>query len=175
MQAVLIGTGGTVLGRAFPLDTPLVTIGRHRENAIVTREPTISRRHAEIRREGDEFIIVDLQSATGIVVNGQPVRGEQRLRDGDRISIGRATVFVIQVLPAADRVAEPAPDLESKLFTLPLPPNPAGELNIPIDSQRRQEQVEEIMESEFFRNLRASAERRRVRPPQAPTSKDDPA
>lgn len=97
MRASLVGSGGPVLGREYPLDAAVVTIGRRDENAIVIKDPTVSRKHAEIRRDGDGFVIVDKNSTSGILLNGEPVVGEQRLQDGDRLGIGMSAVFLVQL------------------------------------------------------------------------------
>lgn len=99
MRAALIGSGGSVLGREYPLDASIVTIGRRDENAIVIKDPTVSRKHAEIRRDGDAFVVVDKDSTSGVLLNGEPVTGEQRLRDGDRLGIGMSAVFLVQLQP----------------------------------------------------------------------------
>jgi predicted component of type VI protein secretion system len=109
MRAALIGSGGPVLGREYTLDAPVVTIGRRDENTIVIKDPTVSRKHAEIRREGDEFVIADKGSTSGVVVNGQTISGEQPLRDGDRISIGTSAVFLVQLQPAEGRTISFSP------------------------------------------------------------------
>jgi pSer/pThr/pTyr-binding forkhead associated (FHA) protein len=47
----------------------------------------VSRVHAEIRSEGDQWVIVDLDSTNGTRVNGAPVTSAP-LRSGDRIRLG---------------------------------------------------------------------------------------
>ena len=61
--------------------------------ATVVSSPTRtrSRRHAEVRPTGDGFLLVDLGSMNGTLVNGVAVR-ERLLHDGDEISLG-ATVM----------------------------------------------------------------------------------
>ena len=103
MRAVLIGSSGLVLGREYPLDASVVTIGRRDENMIVIKDPTVSRKHAEIRREGEGLVIVDKGSTSGITVNGQAINGPHPLRDGDRIGIGSSAVFLIQMQPVEDK------------------------------------------------------------------------
>ena len=103
MRAVLIGSSGLVLGREYPLDASVVTIGRRDENMIVIKDPTVSRKHAEIRREGDALVIVDKGSTSGITINGQVIAGPHPLRDGDRIGIGSSAVFLIQLQPVEDK------------------------------------------------------------------------
>lgn len=100
MRAALLGSGGPVLGREYPLDVDLVTIGRRDENMIVIKDPTVSRRHAEIRRAGDDFLVIDKNSTSGVLLNGVPISGEQRLKDGDRLGIGMSAVFLVQLQPA---------------------------------------------------------------------------
>lgn len=68
----------TVLGRGTDVDLRLADTG-------------ISRRHAEIRTEGEHLVVVDLASTNGTTVNGQPV-DRQRLHDGDRIEVGRTVL-----------------------------------------------------------------------------------
>ncbi len=99
MRAALVGSGGPVLGREYLLDQPVVTIGRRDENTIVIKDPTVSRKHAEVRRDGDDFVLVDKQSTSGVLVNGQPIQGEQVLQDGDRIAIGTSATFLLQLQP----------------------------------------------------------------------------
>ncbi len=102
MRAALLGSGGPVLGREYPLDADLVTIGRRDENGIVIKDPTVSRKHAEIRRQGDAFLVVDKNSTSGVLLNGVPISGEQRLKDGDRLGIGMSAVFLVRLQPAEE-------------------------------------------------------------------------
>ena len=88
MRAALIGGEGPVRGQESPLDADMITIGRREGNTIVVKDPTVSRQHAAIRREGRDFVLRDLGSTDGVHVNGAPIAGECRLRDGDRIAIG---------------------------------------------------------------------------------------
>jgi pSer/pThr/pTyr-binding forkhead associated (FHA) protein len=53
----------------------------------VLDDPNVSRRHAELRREGDGWAVHDLGSTNGIKVNGRRSRGA-RLNPGDEITLG---------------------------------------------------------------------------------------
>jgi hypothetical protein len=64
-----------------------LTIGRLPESAVMVTDPNASRRHAEIRRVGNDCVVVDLNSTNGTKVNGATVR-ERKLSDGDQIVIG---------------------------------------------------------------------------------------
>jgi hypothetical protein len=74
-------------GSRIALEAEPVVIGRMPECTVVLTDPNVSRRHAEIRRQGSEVIVVDLQSTNGTRVNGLPVR-ERILVDGDDITVG---------------------------------------------------------------------------------------
>lgn len=68
----------------------VTTLGRSADRAIVIDDPKVSRRHAEIRRLRDGFLLVDIGSVNGTLVNGSVVPGHCLLRDGDVIGIGDA-------------------------------------------------------------------------------------
>lgn len=71
-------------------ETPF-TIGRHDGNNFTYNDPGLSRRHCTIRRKADKFVIEDLDSKNGTVVNG--VETDQTvLKDGDRIEVGELDI-----------------------------------------------------------------------------------
>lgn len=63
-------------------------IGRLPANTVVLPSAKVSRRHAQIALREGEYVIVDLESANGVFINGGRVK-ESLLRDGDTIGIGR--------------------------------------------------------------------------------------
>jgi len=77
--------------KAFPLAKDRVIIGRLDESDIVLDDPGASRRHAEVRRQDGDFVIADLGSTNGTMVNESTV-GERTLEEGDRITIGRTVL-----------------------------------------------------------------------------------
>lgn len=79
-------------GRRVELGTKPVVIGREADCTIVLdpEDKEASRRHAEIRRLGDGFVVADLGSVNGTRVNGAGVT-ERELTGGERISVGRST------------------------------------------------------------------------------------
>jgi len=88
-DAELIVVGGK--RRPYPLSKDVLTIGRLDTCDIVLSDPGVSRKNSEVRREGDEWVVVDLSSTNGTIVNGQPVR-RHRLSTGDRIEVGETTI-----------------------------------------------------------------------------------
>ena len=83
------GAGSLVLptGDRFTLDEHMIAVGRHPDSNIVLADPNVSRNHAEIRPQGDGFLLVDLDSTNGTRVNGVRI-DQQMLRDGDELMFG---------------------------------------------------------------------------------------
>lgn len=78
------------------LSKTLMRIGRGGDNDIVLMDREISRHHAEVRAEGEGYVLADLGSTNGTFVNDQRVMRPWRLRDGDQISLaGRASLVFI--------------------------------------------------------------------------------
>lgn len=72
---------------------PIVGIGRGRDNDVVLEDRRVSRSHAMIRRLGGSgYYFIDLGSSNGSSVNGRRVTVPVLLKDGDRISMGGATL-----------------------------------------------------------------------------------
>ena len=73
--------------KVFSLQTGPIQIGRGSENELVLPDFSVSRRHAELREQGGEWVIKDLDSTNGVQLNRVPVR-EERIRAGDMLKIG---------------------------------------------------------------------------------------
>jgi sigma-B regulation protein RsbU (phosphoserine phosphatase) len=76
----------------FPLGRLRITIGRSARNDLCIPDPFASRVHAEVRREGDQYILQDLGSANGTLYNGGTVEGAVPLNNGGRIQIGETEI-----------------------------------------------------------------------------------
>src|SRR6187549_1522446 len=77
----------------FPLGRLRITIGRSARNDLCIPDPFASRVHAEVRREGDEYLLQDLGSANGTLYNGATVQGVIPLTGGGRIQIGETEII----------------------------------------------------------------------------------
>ncbi len=89
-----VGERGSLVlagGRSVPLTQPEVTIGRLPECDVVVDDPGASRQHARIRRTDGGFVLVDLGSTNGTLVNDGPIQ-EHVLENGDRITIGETVL-----------------------------------------------------------------------------------
>ncbi len=72
-------------------DGARLTIGRAPSCDCLVPEECVSRRHAELRREGERWLLRDLGSRNGTRVNGMRVIEEVEVRPGDRLTLGEAT------------------------------------------------------------------------------------
>jgi hypothetical protein len=80
--------------REVALTDDVLVIGRGSSAGLKLDDTGVSRQHAELRREGDDVVFVDLGSTNGSAVNGRLVE-RVRLTPGDRIEVGR-TVLVYE-------------------------------------------------------------------------------
>jgi hypothetical protein len=81
----------------WELREAVTVIGRSRRCDIVLTDPNVSRQHAEIRRQDDGFMALDLGSTNGMRVNRRDVK-QAVLQHGDRIELG-TTELVFERLP----------------------------------------------------------------------------
>jgi len=81
----------TFRGQRQRIESEPAVIGRSKECDVVVEDPNVSRRHAELRREGPAFWIVDLDSTNGIEVNGRRLR-RAKLEEGDTFVVGETEI-----------------------------------------------------------------------------------
>ncbi len=81
----------TVAGRPHELSAATVVLGRSRECDVRVADLNVSRKHAEVREDGDGHVLVDLGSTNGTLLNGRRVERE-RLEDGDTITLGSTDI-----------------------------------------------------------------------------------
>ncbi|HVB05732.1 MAG TPA: DUF3662 and FHA domain-containing protein [Acidimicrobiales bacterium] len=77
--------------RRIAIGEETLTIGRLPDCSIPINDPNASRRHAQVRLDGEVVYLLDLGSTNGTKVNGSPVR-QHRLQDGDVIMIGTTAI-----------------------------------------------------------------------------------
>jgi FHA domain/Bacterial Ig domain len=82
------------------IETPVTTIGRASDNTIpLPYDSNVSRYHCEIESRGSDFYLTDLGSSNGTTVNGNRVRDETLLEDGDTIVLGGTSEIIFNVAP----------------------------------------------------------------------------
>jgi pSer/pThr/pTyr-binding forkhead associated (FHA) protein len=81
-----------VNGMVFPLDKPVIRVGRNLENDLVLNHPTVSRFHAEIQYRERQFILVDKNSSSGTFLNNKKIT-QYQLFAGDIILFAKVPVM----------------------------------------------------------------------------------
>jgi hypothetical protein len=94
-RPVLVIQRGPQPGRAFGLDKNVLSIGRAADNDIVIDDPHVSRHHARLIRWGDGWVIEDLGSPNGVVVNGHRIAGRVMLDAGSHVALGSNVLFTL--------------------------------------------------------------------------------
>ena len=109
----LIVIKGADEGKEFDLNGSVLGAGRDASNQIRLHDTEVSRRHAEFRETEGAYCVVDVGSANGTFVNGQPAR-EAALQSGDRIQIGQS----ILVYSAGRSEGQGTSDLADRISTI---------------------------------------------------------
>lgn len=89
MASKLVVKKGPGTGTSYTLDQAEIFVGRDLGNDIVVNDAEISRRHARLYKHGDSFMIEDLGSTNGTIVNGQKIRGPKELVNHDYVAMGQ--------------------------------------------------------------------------------------
>lgn len=82
---------GDASAKQVELTSDVTVLGRGSQATLRLNDTGVSRVHCEIRREGDDVVLVDLGSTNGTTVNGRAVE-RVRLAPGDRIELGRCVL-----------------------------------------------------------------------------------
>ena len=92
MPSIHVMTGNNK-GQYFHIAEKPITIGRGDMCDVQLRDSMISRQHFQIRRSGEVYVVQDLESANGVVVNGIRITGEMNLEHNDTILIGESKML----------------------------------------------------------------------------------
>lgn len=114
--------------RHFPLDRPVINIGRRLDNQLILEDVHVSRTHAQLRVRDGRFVIFDLGSTSGTRVNGKRVK-QQVLMPGDVITLGS-----VRLVYGEDPGGPPD---ETPAYRPPFPPRPAGDQRTHISKPGR--------------------------------------
>lgn len=113
----LFSVSRSMAGEYWPIMLGANNIGRGSENSIVLDEMTVSTSHASIhaicRSEKLTVYIKDDQSKTGTLLNGELLRSEADLKNGDVITIGEHYELYVVLLNATEIGLKPNPDFQA--------------------------------------------------------------
>lgn len=91
---LLVVRRGPNAGSRFLLDAAVTTVGRHPDSDIFLDDVTVSRRHAEFRREGRTFSVRDVGSLNGTYVNRERI-DKVDLAGGDEVQVGKFRLVLL--------------------------------------------------------------------------------
>ncbi len=86
--ATFVVKRGAMAGSRYSVSKKFTTIGRHPESDIFLDDVTVSRRHAEVHRDGEAILISDVGSLNGTYLNRTRIESIS-LRSGDEVQIGK--------------------------------------------------------------------------------------
>lgn len=87
-EGLFVVVQGSKSGARYALDSDVVAVGRHPDSDIFFDDVTVSRRHAEVIRNGTQFRVRDVGSLNGTYVNRELI-SEQVLEEGDELQVGK--------------------------------------------------------------------------------------
>lgn len=94
-SASLVVRSGSQAGDSLSLSATLTRLGRGSECEISLDDITVSRRHAEIRREGNHYVVRDAGSLNGTYLNNTRI-DEAPLAQGDELQVGKFRLVFFQ-------------------------------------------------------------------------------
>jgi Nif-specific regulatory protein len=96
MNPRLTAISGRLKGSVFTIEDVPVVIGRETTATLCIADASVSRRHSQIEKEEEHFVIEDLESLNGTFINDVPVK-RRKLQHGDRVRIGDSQfIFLMQ-------------------------------------------------------------------------------
>lgn len=107
----------------LPLAHDEYALGRGESNSIRLTDRNVSRRHATLTKNGQGWVIRDLDSYNGTFVNGVRVNGEQHLRHGDLVQLGDYRIEIVDEALLSSPNPAPAPGSRPSM-SLPLHARP---------------------------------------------------
>lgn len=101
---------GPGAGQLLEVKQGTVVVGRASVSDLRLQHPSISRRHTQIKRVGEQFFVKDLGSQNGTFVNKQRIGSEVEVKPGDSIAMGNALLRLRGPLAKGERLpGQPAP------------------------------------------------------------------
>ena len=86
---MLLVKRGPGAGSRFVLENEVTRAGRHPDSDIFLDDVTVSRRHAEVVRTGERYVVRDVGSLNGTYLNRERIESELTLTSGDELQVGR--------------------------------------------------------------------------------------
>ncbi len=121
IMASLVIRSGAMKGKRIPIRVPIVNVGRAEYNDIVLPDESVSTTHAKLQRREGIWVVVDLESTNGTLVDGERVAGEAPLAPGAYVRFGE----VQTMFEPTDDTVDPGKGSSTRLMgAIKLPPKP---------------------------------------------------
>ena len=137
-MAVVRFLAGPFAGKEFPIDEPVVSLGRSKESDLVIGDTLLSRKHAQLSFHDDKWFIEDLKSSNGTWISGREVKEPLEIENYQRVRAGNS-LFEIEFCNETE-----ASDLSISYSFKPVPLSEDTD-NLPIESIRLQHRRLSVM------------------------------
>lgn len=128
--ASLLVRKGSLKGERFPIRVPIVNIGRADYNDIVINHESVSQAHAKLQRRDEVWVLSELGSTNGTMVDGAQVDDEMPLSPGSTIILGEVPLL-FDPTEGAEGAETPGTRVVPALGDLPAPPRAKPEAGDP--------------------------------------------
>jgi pSer/pThr/pTyr-binding forkhead associated (FHA) protein len=105
---------GPGAGQLLEVKQGVIVVGRASVSDLRLQHPSISRRHAQVKRVGEQFFVKDLGSQNGTFVNKQRIATEVEVKPGDTIAVGNALLRLRGPLAKGEKLTPMAPKASTK-------------------------------------------------------------
>ena len=105
----LLAVEGDHAGKAFPVGTTEIIIGRSRACQITVNDDNVSRQHVALRPQDSDVMIEDLGSTHGTFLNDRRLRGILSLHEGDTLLVGAQKFKLVSKADAEEQVGTLTP------------------------------------------------------------------
>ncbi|MGV3623437.1 MAG: FHA domain-containing protein [Archangium sp.] len=128
---------GPGAGQLLEVKQGTVVVGRASVSDLRLQHPSISRRHTQIKRQGEQFFVKDLGSQNGTFVNKTRIATEVEVKPGDSIALGNALLRLRGPLAKGEKLGAPASSTAQSASSLPMPASALLEKAEKIDKKAR--------------------------------------
>lgn len=146
MPKITLLLGRTTM-QVYDLDQATIRVGREADMDILIDNPSVSRKQAEIRREGEGWVVEDLGSSNGTFLHGQKIEGPQAVVAGDEIGFGKFSIVFDKVVgkeTASASHSQPRPGMIGFEGTMDIKPHEVREL---LEASERKRRAHVVWES----------------------------
>lgn len=136
---------GPEKGQSFELEGDLIHMGRASSNDIRLKDKSISRQHLCILKDGDTYIVKDLNSTNGTVIQGLKIESETEVEVAEGVPIAMGNIFfsIAKEYEGDVQAIEDAMDLSNNLSE----ETPVGTHDRPMSAARNMEFVFKVCEA----------------------------